>query len=118
MLLNEHRPDLAVFTEMWLDKEIPNEAFEMERHVALRCDKNSHGGGILCFTVSKLDFPFVNLVCGVVEILTVYIRELRLLLICCYHPVWNNTAKHELAISMIVDRKVSVLSSVQDFLYD
>ena len=45
------------------------------------------------------------------EFLTLYVKQLRLLVICCYHPIWNNVSKHEEAISTITNIIDSVLSS-------
>jgi hypothetical protein len=116
VLLRDHKPDIAVFTETWLDDEIPNQAIDIDRYSSLRRDRNSLGGGILCYIskelkVNVVDVPSVTPLSCDTEFLPLYIDNLRLLVICCYHPVWNNMSKHNEAISIFVHIIDFVLSS-------
>lgn len=116
LLLRDHKPDVAVFTETWLDSETPNHAVDIDRYLTFRRDRNCFGGGIVCYIsdhymVSEVDILPTSS-CET-EFLPLYINNLKLLIICCYHPVWNNVAKHEDAISCIVHVIDTVLSSPQ-----
>lgn len=102
-----HNPDLVVITESWLDSSVPDSYFSLENYVALRCDRNSNGGGIVLFIrqsifyqrVSMNDVPNVksNILCCILP-------ELSIVLFCIYHPYWGNSSAHN-----------SVLDSLQDF---
>jgi hypothetical protein len=61
------KPDIAVFVETWLDERTPNSAIDIPGYVSLRRDRNSFGGGILCYFSNKysvrvLDSPVDSLV--------------------------------------------------------
>jgi len=51
VLLRNHKPDIAVFTETWLDEETPEHAVDVERYVSFRCDTKQFWGWyyLLCF---------------------------------------------------------------------
>lgn len=114
LLLRDHKPDVAVFTETWLDSETPSQAIDIDRYFTFRRDRNCFGGGIVCYISDRYSVCEVDILptCSCeTEFLPLYIKNLRLLVICCYHPVWNNAAKHEDAISFIVQVIDNVLSS-------
>ena len=109
------KPDICVFVESWLDERTPNSAIDIPGYVAIRRDRNSFGGGILCYFCNKynvrvLDSP-VSLDSYDTEMLCIYVNDLRLLVISIYHPVWNNQFKHDGALSCILEIIDSVLSS-------
>ena len=115
-LLMDLKPDLAVFVESWLDDQIPSTAINIPGYVSFRNDRNSSGGGILCyvsnhFSVREVDNPKAQLSLYDTEMFSFYINELRLLVVAIYHPVWNNLTKHEGAISCILEVIDNVLSS-------
>ena len=105
LLLRDRKPDVAVFTETWLDSETPKHAVDIDRYLAFRRDRNCFGGGIVCYISNQYRVSEVDILptssCET-EFLPLYINNLRLLVICCYHPVWNNVTKHEDTISFIV----------------
>ena len=117
-LVQSGKPDIAVFVESWLDEQTPDTAIDIPGYVVFREDRNSFGGGIMCYVndlynAQVLDSPTSCLSKCDTEMLTLFVCELRLLVICIYHPVWNNISKHDIAISSIIDVIDSVLSSDQ-----
>ena len=114
-LVRNKRPDVAVFVESWLDEQTPDTTVSIPGYVAFRHDRNSLGGGIICYVNEQYNVKVVNSPLDLLskcdtEMLCIFICELRLLVISIYHPVWNNVSKHDLAISSVIDVIDSVLS--------
>ena len=117
-MVRQHNPDIAVFVESWLDEVTPDAAIYIPGYVAFREDRNSFGGGLVCYVndvynVKVLNSPLDSLSLCDTEMLSIFISDLKLLIISIYHPVWNNPTKHDMAISSIIDVIDSVLSSDQ-----
>ena len=110
LLLTRHSPDLAVFTESWLDSTSSDDAVHVQGYCLARRDRiRSLGGGIICYlkedtTFTSLDereIPSLQLCES--EFLVLYIQKYHVLIVCLYHAFWNNTAANECAISCITD---------------
>lgn len=103
------RPDAAVFTETWLDNDIPNSAIEIDGYSIYRRDRNYRGGGILvyvsstlsCNIISERDVPSIG-DCET-ELLAVFLPDKHTAIIGIYHPFWNEPTKNEAALSTILD---------------
>ena len=102
------QPDVVVLTESWLDERTPDSSINISNYSIIRKDRNSKGGGILCYVRSSYnshvlttdELPLLAHCCT--EILTIFISSFSTLLICVYHPFFNNTAKDEEAINTFV----------------
>lgn len=121
--LSKHQPQIAVFTETWLDESIPDEAVSIDDYLTIRKDRNRHGGGILCYInrrflpsgfvpriLSTSDVPSIGECAS--EVLSIVIP--RLLVVAVYHPFWDSAAEHESCISCITDVADFVFSSILD----
>jgi hypothetical protein len=106
--ITSSNPDVVVITESWLDDQTPNSSIEICNYDIYRRDRNCNGGGILCYVRSTYTChvltaecmpPLVN--CSS-EILPIFIASLSTLLICVYHPFFNNKEKDEEAINTFV----------------
>lgn len=103
------QPDVAVFTETWLDDDTPNSAIEIGRFSICRRDRNDRGGGILFYVspslnyniISEKDVPSIG-DCET-EILSMFLPDTSTLLIGLYHPFWNEPSRDEAAFSTILD---------------
>ena len=110
LLLSRLRPDLAVFTESWLDSTSNNDAVRVDGFLTARRDrKAARGGGIICYVREPCIF---TVVCGrdvpaldeaPSEFLALYVKDFHTLLICVYHAFWSDTEADERAISCITD---------------
>ena len=102
------QPDIAVLTETWLDESIPDSSITTANYAVSRKDRNAHGGGIACLI--KDAHTFVNIdhsaIPGVPdcksELLSVFVKELQLLIVAVYHPFWNDTTKDTECIDAVV----------------
>lgn len=102
-------PTISVFTESWLDEDTPNSSIEIENFTIYRKDRNRRGGGILCYIRSDVvcveidtnDIPSMK-DCES-EFLAMFLKNIHALLICVYHPFWNDASKEEDAICTILD---------------
>ena len=102
-------PDVVVLTESWLDEQTPDSSIAIDNYNIYRKDRNSNGGGILCYinahfsckVITSSDIPSLHNCCS--EILTVFIECISTLLICVYHPFFSNPSKDEEAITVFVE---------------
>ena len=100
-------PDVVVLTESWLDEEVPDCSISVNNYNVIRKDRNDKGGGILCYLRSQFtysvitgsDIPTLHECCT--EILPIFINSISTLLICVYHPFFNNISKDEKAIDTL-----------------
>ena len=112
------QPNIAVFTESWLDSDTPDSSLSICNYTIARRDRNSRGGGIICYVSNSHRFRVIELseipslsMCSS-EILPIIFIGLPLLLICVYHPFWNAPSEDAAcidAIQAIIDH-VSVTS--------
>lgn len=91
LLMSRTRPDIAVFVESWLNGETPDSAVSISGYTVLRCDRDSLGGGLLCYVSSDYSANMIDLIplsaltaCKT-EMLTIYIKDLNLIVIAIYH---------------------------------
>ncbi len=102
------KPHLALFTESWLDSLTPDESVNIPGYSILRHDRPTRGGGILCYVaenyVARLnDFASVPAIPKYEsEILSFYIYSLSLLVICVYHPFWNDDKRNKSCLETYV----------------
>ena len=107
--LSTSSPDIAVFTETWLDEDIPNNSVTVSGYSIARKDRNKFGGGIIFYVSVNFHFVIINptsvpsLMSCDSEILPIMFPSLNLLIIGMYHPFWKNNVKHEEAISTVID---------------
>lgn len=110
LLLSRMNPDVAVFTETWLDETCGESAVQLRNYTTIRKDRaNGRGGGIVCFVrdtfscclIGEREIP--SLVTLKSELLCVFIKELFLVVISIYHPFWNDNVANNTAISCLVD---------------
>ena len=110
VLMKRRTPDIAVFTETWLNDTYEDSAIKMENYATIRKDRtNGRGGGVVCYTrdlysfsvIGELEVPSLNSLRS--ELLCVFIAELFLFVIIIYHPLWNDNDADSQAISCIVD---------------
>ena len=105
--LEKYNPDIAMFTESWLDDSIPDHAVAFPKYQVIRNDRNRHGGGIIsyiheCLPVSVLSFNEIpSLQSCSSEIMPMILPNM--LFIAIYHSFWNSPAHHQQAISCIED---------------
>ena len=109
-LVGTFRPDVCIFTESWLDDSTPNDAVAIPFYSVARRDRRGRkGGGIICYIRSALSFYLIDnsevtsLILCQTEFLIVYIKNFHLLVVCVYHPFWNDNRAHEEAISCLSD---------------
>ena len=105
--VREKAPDFVVLTESWLDNSIPDEAVALPRYAVIRKDRDRQGGGIILYVPA--DYPYKIITCAEVSSMlncrTEFLAVLfpHVLLICLYHPFWNNSFEHDNAISCVTD---------------
>lgn len=103
-MLHQHHVDIGVFTESWLNDAING-------YDILRKDRETDSDGIICYT--KIRPPPLTIDAQAVpalktEFLPLFFKSLCLVVICMYHPFWNNHFHHEAAINCITDIIVHV----------
>ena len=114
------RPDFAVFTETWLSEDIPDNSISITGYSTVRCDRNNHGGGIICYLSEHYDFckygpadlPCLSNCDS--EFLIILIRP-SILLICVYHAFWSSRLRDDDCITCITDiiDHVSINSTIE-----
>ena len=116
LLLNAKCPDIVVFTETWLDANIPDSLIDMPHYFALRKDrKNKMGGGVMMYIRNGLQFRLLDNVfhdfnhCDHFEIMWVLVRPRRLprevsvIIVCIvYFPPWYSAAMNDELCGFIV----------------
>jgi len=104
------KPDVAVFTETWLNETHGAGAVQIRNYSAMRKDRSvGRGGGILCFVreahscqaIGEPEVPSIRTMKS--ELLCVFIKQLFLVVIVIYHPFWNDNATDNATISCLVD---------------
>lgn len=100
-------PSIVVLTESWLSSETPDSAVDLNGYSVIRKDRNSHGGGILCYVRSTFsvcvihDHEVPSLPSSDSEFLCFYLKEPHVVVIAVYHPFWDNVSAHNASISVI-----------------
>ena len=100
-------PDIAVFTESWLEPDIPDSSVAIQNYSVCRKDRNRRGGGIVAYiserftyrTLCASDIPILNQCSS--EVLPIAFTAFPLLLICVYHPFWNNAMRDSECLHVI-----------------
>ena len=120
--LNEHSPNIAVFTESWLDDNTPDSSISIPPYQIVRKDRNSRGGGIVCYVSAQYLFSVLDIEaihnnyppCAS-EILLILFPGEFLLLLCVYHPFWQDNNKNSDCIASLL-RLIDYVSTflVQD----
>ena len=101
------KPDIAVFTESWLEAEVPDHSICVPSFNLFRLDRTgTRGGGILCYISQCLSARAENdnlppMTSCQSEFLCIFVKEFTLFLIILYHPFWNDAAADEDAISYL-----------------
>ena len=110
LLLKRQNPDIAAFTETWLDHTYGESSITMENYVVIRKDRaHGRGGGIVCYArnsysltvIGEHEIPSLNSLKS--ELLCVFVEELFLIFAIVYHPFWNDNSADAQAISCLVD---------------
>ena len=108
--MHTYNVDIGIFTESWLNDDMPSDAVAIDGYYVLRKDRDKcKGGGIICYskvqphpiTVDDQAVPALS-VCNT-EFLPLFFKSLSLLVICIYHPFWNDPDEHEAAICCVTD---------------
>lgn len=114
-------PDIAVFTESWLEPDIPDSSLAIQNYSVCRKDRNRHGGGIVAYisdrhnhrTLCASDIPLLNQCSS--EFLAIVFTDSPVLLICVYHPFWNNVMRDNQCLDVITSIiDYTLISSVFD----
>ena len=108
LTLSVHSPDIAVFTESWLDGETPDSSISVPSYNIVRKDRNSRGGGIVSYISDKFSFSVLDILdvpnfphCDS-EILPIFFSGEFLLVLCVYHPFWRDNQKNSECITALV----------------
>ncbi len=105
-------PDIAVFTETWLDSTYPDSSLNIDGYTVCRKDRNRHGGGIMCYISDVYQYNLILashvpcLSACDTEFLCISFSVIPLLVICVYHPFWNSPSRSAeclTCISNIID---------------
>ena len=56
----QHKPSVIAITETWLSPNTPDSAIAINGYQSYRMDRNSHGGGILCYLRSDWPSNVIN----------------------------------------------------------
>lgn len=103
-------PDIAVFTETWLDADIPDSSISIPNYEIYRHDRErGRGGGIACYIGSSTtaalicdsDIPSAS-ACES-EFLIMFVKDYHLLLVCIYHAFWSDPTANENALARITE---------------
>jgi len=88
--------DINIFVESWLNSDVLNDAININGYNIIRQDRlDSKGGGIIFYVKdSILNYSVVEHSIPYSESLIIKFPKLKILIICLYHPFWNNVAKH------------------------
>lgn len=111
MRASQMKPCIIAITESWLSPDIPDVAINIEGYQVHRLDRSSHGGGILCYLRSSLSSANLDIdykdsdstASTGSEFLTVFVKDMSLLLVVIYHPFWGNNSANEVAISRLTN---------------
>lgn len=107
MRARQLKPTIICITESWLSPEIPDSAIDIEGYRVHRHDRNSHGGGIVCYlrtflqSVSSIESVDDDASLVATEFLSMLVKDIPVLIVIIYHPFWDNNVAHEGAISWI-----------------
>jgi len=107
--INEHRPDVAIFTESWLCPEIPDSSLTINGYSICRKDRSRNGGGIIAYISERYSYRVLNdsdipsLGSCDTEILPIVFSSVPFIIICLYHPFWNDSVRDEKCISCMCD---------------
>jgi hypothetical protein len=106
-LLVEHKPEIAAFTETWLDDSTSDAAVTQSSYKVVRKDRNSHGGGLMVFLSDSLSFAQLDptlipsLSSAEAEFLPLYIVTCNLFFILVYHPFWGTSVQHSHTLTVL-----------------
>ena len=104
-------PNIIVFTEFWLDSDIPDSSISLSDYSIVCEDRTRFGGDVIVYISNNelkfqtIDIESVNTLVSSCEsgILPILFPTIKLLMIAIYHPLWNDNSKHDRAISSICD---------------
>ena len=110
LLVSQLNPNVCVFTETWLNHDIPDTSIALDNYFIIRKDRDSAGGGLICYLsdaylcenvriITPSDVPSIN-DCGS-ELLPIIVG--RLLIIVVYHPHWNDSVMHLKCIDCLIE---------------
>ena len=107
--ISEHKPDLAVLTETWLNDETDDDFLNISNYSLLRNDRAGPGGGIIAYL--SCAFQYTRCMCTNVvnhnhsktELLWFLLESSCTMIICVYHPYWSSSPYHSIAVDSLVD---------------
>lgn len=107
IIMTTHNSDFFIFTETWLSENILDQTISLPNYTLLRKDRstNQAGGGVICYIKKIFSFhivEFTNNTSINSDILPIFIPDILTLIICVYHPHWNND-QHENLIDTLFD---------------
>jgi len=105
--------DINVFTESWLNDSVNYSISSVVGYNQFRLDRSSKGGGgIIAHIRSSIKVSVIQFSNDEnFEILPLLLDKTSHLLICLYHPYWQDINAHENTI----DKFFQIISSVQEF---
>ena len=106
--IDEHRPDAAILTESWLCPDIPDSSLAINGYSICRKDRSRNGGGIITYiaesysyrVLSDSDIPSLRQ-CDT-EFLPILFLSVPIIIICLYHPFWNDSLRDKECILVSV----------------
>ena len=103
--INQYKPSIIVFIETWLSDEVPDAAIALEGFSTFRNDRNSRGGGIVCYLRDHFTatiFRVTTLSSCDSEHLCIYVQDFNLVVLAVYHPFWENSTADEALTTLII----------------
>jgi hypothetical protein len=105
LVINKN-PDIAVFSESWLNVDHPDEPFSIVNYNMLREDrKGRRGGGIIIYSKNELHVENCTkklrddkIIDDISEMIVLFYKQVRVLLIAIYHPYWKDAEANNRAI--------------------
>ena len=88
----QYQPNIVIITETWLDHHVPDSFLTISDYVILRCDRDSHGGGVAVFIKKTISHEIVSLTPSnnfKSNILACRLVELSVIWFCFYHPYYT-----------------------------
>jgi len=118
--INLNNCDLNVFTESWLNSDIPNTCLNINDYKILRLDRVGRGrGGVVAFLKNGIDHIMINQENPLnLEILSFYLTNSKLLVICIYHPYWNEEEMHQVTVDFLFSIVFETRSKFENFSYN
>jgi hypothetical protein len=107
ILLQRHSPQVAFFSETWLDSSTYLSYTNLSGYSSHRKDRDAKGGGLLVYIRS--DTPYVDVLLlpsaptcsSIAEISAFYFPDSHYLLVCLYHPLWGPSPQYAITCDYI-----------------